>query len=44
MHQVVLDGFRQVEGDQDPTFTDGQFAQHAHLPDSRMLPPKGQHS
>ena len=44
MHQVVLDIFREVERDQDPTFTDGQFAQHAHLSRSPMLPAKRQHS
>jgi hypothetical protein len=26
MHQVVLDIFREVERDQDPTFSDGQLA------------------
>ena len=26
MHQMVLDGFRQIEGDQDPAFADLQFA------------------
>ena len=42
MHQVVLDGFRQVEGHQDPALADLQFAQHAQPPNSRGLP-KGQH-
>ena len=38
MHQMVLDRFRQVEGDQDPAFTNGQFAQCAHLPNSHVPP------
>ena len=38
MHQMILNRFRQVEGDQNPTFADVQFTQHAHLPDSDVPP------
>jgi len=38
VHQVVLDIFRQVEGDQDPTVTDRQITENTHLPDSLSLP------
>ena len=31
MHQVVLDVFGQVEGDQDPALANRQIAEHAHL-------------
>ncbi len=34
MHQMILDRLRQIEGDQDSTFTNGQFTQYAHPPDS----------
>ena len=37
MHQVVLHGFRQIEGHQDPGFADVQFAQHAHRAELRRL-------
>lgn len=34
MHQVVLDILRQVEGDEDPAFTDRQITEQAHLTNS----------
>jgi hypothetical protein len=42
MHQMVLDGFGEIEGNKDPAFAHLQFAQRAHLPDSHLRPPKGQ--
>jgi hypothetical protein len=38
MHQVVLHGFRQIEGHQNPALADIQLAQHAQLPYSDRLP------
>jgi hypothetical protein len=37
MHQVVLDILRQVEGDEDPAFTDRQITEQAHLTNPALL-------
>jgi hypothetical protein len=37
MHQVVLDILRQVEGNEDPAFTDRQITEQAHLTNSALL-------
>jgi hypothetical protein len=42
MHQVVLNGFGQVEGYQDRTFTDFELAEDTHLPSDSDGPGKEQ--
>ena len=39
VHQVVLDVFRQVEGNQDPAFANRQIAECAHLTNP-VVPPE----
>lgn len=39
VHQVVLDVFRQVEGDKDPAITNRQIAEHTHL-SNPLVPPE----
>jgi hypothetical protein len=38
MHEVVLDGFRQVESYQDRTFTDFELAENTYLPSGSAGP------
>jgi hypothetical protein len=40
VHQVVLDIFRQVKGDQDPPLTNRQIAENAHLTNPAVPPAK----
>jgi hypothetical protein len=40
MHQVVLDILRQVEGNQDPAFTDRQITEQTHVTNSASLAAK----
>jgi hypothetical protein len=42
MHQVVLNGFGQVEGYQDRAFTDFELAENTHLPSDSDGPGKEQ--
>jgi len=38
VHEMVLDGFREIEGDQDCGIADIQFTQNAQSPNSDGLP------
>ena len=42
VHQVVLDGFRQIESYQDRAFSDFELAEDTHLPSDSTGPAKGQ--
>jgi hypothetical protein len=39
---MILDGFRELERDQNRAFTHVQFTQRQHVPNSKELP-EGQH-